>query len=270
MKSMLGAFADYMDKDKWDMEAVGANCKNTGWDDVDDQYRTQQTVADVIRCRFMSVALGIANGWTATKQDRHDTVKMDPEEQNTLRCEVTNVFGHLLRHRYCPDQEHWRRGTEYAFQTFTQMKTTPQGGAPGIEGPVVDGLCTMCGYGHNRKHIEAVDLDIVTWLMNEGKILAGMDKIEEGAECNTKWKEYTVHKMNKHGTGKVDETQIPEIKKDEEKLTKEAVKTIEKVTKVVEQKIQEIAGKHTNSKNAHNKNIRPLRIYGRSSCKPYE
>ncbi|KJP85656.1 hypothetical protein AK88_04687 [Plasmodium fragile] len=249
VKTVLDAFKNYMQQGKQHMDAYGANCYNVGWDDFkeDGHYFKGQTVADVVRCRLMSVALGWANGWNNSKQDKHKQEKNQTEKgmEERLRCEVVNVFGHLLRANYCPDQKHWRRGTEYAFQTFTQMKTPPQGGAPGIEGPVVDGLCTMCGYGHKMQHVDAADLDIVNWLMQDGNILAGMDKIEDGADCNTKWAQYTATKRKANDNSKVDETQIPEIKETEKKIVQEATRVIEKAKEVVDSKIRELEGKNT-------------------------
>ncbi|KJP85112.1 hypothetical protein AK88_05251, partial [Plasmodium fragile] len=243
LHKVLDDFKTYMDEKKRHEEAYGANCYNVGWNDITTGvvHFVDQKVADVVRCRFMTLALGFANGWGTKTQDRNAGVHMNEEEENSLRCEVVNVFGHLLRHKYCPQQEKWRRGTEYAGIAFKQMKSPEQDGHGGLGGPVMEGKCTMCGYGHNKHHVDAVNLKIVEWLLQQTNILEGMEHIEGGADCNMKWKEYTVDKMKMDNPKEVDATQIPEIKKDEEKLTKEAVKTIEKVKVLVEQKIQELA-----------------------------
>ncbi|KJP85189.1 hypothetical protein AK88_05183 [Plasmodium fragile] len=255
LNKVLEDFKEYMDEHKDKEQAYGANCYNAGWDDIDKDnvHYMGQKVADVVRCRFMTLALGFANGWTATKQDRNDTVKMDPEEQNSLRCEVVNVFGHLLRHRYCPQQEKWRRGTEYAGIAFKQMKSPEQHGHGGLGGPVMEGKCTMCGYGHNKQHVDAVNLDIVNWLLQQTKILEGMEQIEGGADCNTKWKEYTANKRKDDDNSKVDEKKITEIKEQEKEVVEAAKKTIEDLKKKVEEEIAHKAKAAPNASDQSNK-----------------
>ncbi|KJP85647.1 hypothetical protein AK88_04719 [Plasmodium fragile] len=254
VKKVLDEFKTYMEHGQQHMDAYGANCYNVGWDDLkeDGNYYKGQTVADVVRCRFMSVALGWANGWGNSNTDKDNTNDdtKDKEMYEQLRCEVVNVFGHLLRKRYCPEQDKWRRGTEYAGIAFKQMKSPGQHGHGGLGGPVMDGRCTMCGYGHNKQHVDAVNLDIVNWLMQEGKILDGMDKIEGGANCTKKWEEYTKGKTKANEPTRVDETKIPEIKDTETTLQEEAKKIIEQVKAAVEEEIQKKQNEGTNMNSA--------------------
>ncbi|KJP87051.1 hypothetical protein AK88_03337 [Plasmodium fragile] len=195
LHKVLEDFKKYMDTYKDQEQAYGANWYNVGWNDITTGvvHFEDQKVADVVRCRFMTLALGFANGWGNSKTDKDNTHEdaKDKEMYEQLRCEVVNVFGHLLRHRYCPKQERWRRGTEYAGIAFKQMKSAGTKGIGQIDGPVVDGRCTMCAYGHNKQHVDAVNLEIVNWLLQQTKILEGMEQIEGGADCNTKWKDYT-------------------------------------------------------------------------------
>ncbi|KJP84828.1 hypothetical protein AK88_05540 [Plasmodium fragile] len=251
LRDVFDDFKKYMDTYKDQEHAYGANCYNTGWDDITraEHYFEDQKVADVVRCRVMTLALGWANGWNNSKQDKHKQHKNQTEKEmeERLRCEVVNVFGHLLRHRYCPHQQHWRRGTEYPWIVFKNMKSAGTNGIGQIDGPVVEGKCTMCGYGHNRQHVDAVNLDLVQWFLQHGNIWDGMQNIDERQFCNTKWAVYTKDNMKEYDTTRVDEEKINDIKEVEKNVVDAATRVIEKAKVAVEQEIEQQKGNNTGS-----------------------
>ncbi|KJP85013.1 hypothetical protein AK88_05355 [Plasmodium fragile] len=242
-KQVLEDFKEYMDKKKEHANDYGANCDNAGWDDIraPTEYYMGQKVADVVRCRVMSVAWGFANGWGPDNTIGRSGNTEEQERQNMRKCEVANIFGHLLQTKYCPTQQNWTRGVEYSRIAFQNMHSTGTTEASVMNGPVTAGKCTACGYQGYERWSRAINWNVVEWLLQEGKILEGLDKIEDGADCNMKWKEYKKYKLKHDGTGSVDEDKITDIKNAAKKIVEEAMKTIEKVTKVVEQKIQDIA-----------------------------
>ncbi|KJP84994.1 hypothetical protein AK88_05376 [Plasmodium fragile] len=63
LNKVLAAFVTYMQNNEQNVDAIGANCYNSGWNDFGDgkAYHKEQTVADVVRCRFMTLALFFAN-----------------------------------------------------------------------------------------------------------------------------------------------------------------------------------------------------------------
>ncbi|KJP84763.1 hypothetical protein AK88_05605 [Plasmodium fragile] len=241
VKKVLDEFKNYMQQGQQHMDAYGANCYNVGWDDLkeDGNYFIDQQVADVVRCRLMSVALWFAN--------QNGIDGNEDTEVEKLRCEVANTFGHMLKKMYCPQQGTWDRGIEYAGITFKRMQSPGKDGQGALQGPVMDGKCNMCGYVGHKQNVEAVNLDIAHWLRGEGKMLDGIQHIDGSVPCTTKWAEYTKDKAKKHKVKRVDDTKIPKIKQDVEKIRTEAVKTIEKVIKVVQEKIKAVDGKATNS-----------------------
>ncbi|KJP84775.1 hypothetical protein AK88_05591, partial [Plasmodium fragile] len=173
-------------------EAWGANCYNTGWNDFGKGHdnHTGQTVADVVRCRVMSVAWAFAN-WS--DKGAHATgpgVHMTKEQQNMFRCEVVNIFGHLLKEKYCSEQKGYRRGVEYSRIAFKSMQSAGINGVGAINGPVIDGTCTACGYGENRRWAHAINLKVVEWLMQHGDIMNEIAAMERAMPCTTKWTDY--------------------------------------------------------------------------------
>ncbi|KJP84779.1 hypothetical protein AK88_05590 [Plasmodium fragile] len=193
-KTVLENFKKYMDEHTDLAAEYGANCDNSGWDDVKDQrhYYKGQTVADVVRCRVMSVAWAFANRWDmpGTKTNTDDTQQMDPEEENMLRCEVANTFGHLLQTKYCPGQNQWIRGVEYSRIAFTKMNSSGQDGVGEIKGPVIDGTCTACGYKGHERLSKAINWNVVEWLMQEGQITAEITAMEQAWPCEQSWHQY--------------------------------------------------------------------------------
>ncbi|KJP88572.1 hypothetical protein AK88_01851 [Plasmodium fragile] len=251
LRDVFDYFKQYMHANKDHNEAYGVNCYNTRWDDITKPgvHFEDQTVADVVRCRVMTLALGWVNGWNNSKQDKHKQHKNQTEKEmeERLRCEVANIFGHLLRANYCPNQELWRRGVEYSRIAFRNMHGKGKDGIGGIGGPVVDGRCTACGYGHNKQHVDAVNLEIVNWLLQQGKVLDGIETIEEKRFCNTKWAVYTKDNMKEYDTTRVDEEKINDIKEVEKNVVDAATKAIEKAKDAVGKKITELnEGKHWN------------------------
>ncbi|KJP88573.1 hypothetical protein AK88_01852 [Plasmodium fragile] len=217
VQDVLEQFIEYLKDHNDTFDALGANCNNIGWNDLTHTaYHKGQRVADMMRCRIMSGALFFAN------QDTSD------EQTNRLRCEVAHVLGHLLKTRYCKDTAPWPRGIEYAWPTFRDMKSGESGKPGAVRGPVMDGRCTMCGYVGNRKNVEAVDLKIAYWLMQEGGILGEIQAMEKEWPCEQYWDKYTNNQA---------EEREPDINKilteagqnEKKRLDKEIVQTAEKV-----------------------------------------
>ncbi|KJP85438.1 hypothetical protein AK88_04941 [Plasmodium fragile] len=191
-KQVLQEFTEHMEEKNDLNDAYGENCHNSGWDDIKDDGTLfmGQTVADVLRCKVMSVAWGFANGWG----QKTDTWAGKSEAQRTdidmLRCEVANIFGHILQAMYCPRQTTWKRGIEYSRIAFRKMQSTGKNGAGVVAGPVIDGRCTACGYGENRRWAHAINLKVVEWLMQDAGILGEIKAMEKQWPCNTQWKDY--------------------------------------------------------------------------------
>ncbi|KJP85134.1 hypothetical protein AK88_05231 [Plasmodium fragile] len=254
-KQVLEHFTKYMDEHKDLADAYGANCYNVGWDDVDPAPRKDQTVADVVRCRVMSVAWGFANRWDKNEHDTGERQSTDEDEkENMLRCEVVNVFGHLLKNKYCNGQRGYKRGVEYARIAFRHMKSAGTHGAGVVGGPVTAGKCTACGYDQHTRSAHAINWKVAEWLLYEGQILQGIENIEDTRFCNTKWAHYTQGKMKDGNPNVVNETKITEIKPEQEKLRKKATKKMDEVKEALEKKIQEMRDKHMNAAEAKKKN----------------
>ncbi|KJP84820.1 hypothetical protein AK88_05546 [Plasmodium fragile] len=274
-KTVLENFKKYMDEHTDLAAEYGANCDNSGWDDVKDQrhYYKGQTVADVVRCRVMSVAWAFANRWDmpGTKTNTDDTQQMDPEEENMLRCEVANTFGHLLQTKYCPGQNQWIRGVEYSRIAFTKMNSSGQDGVGEIKGPVIDGTCTACGYKGHERLSKAINWNVVEWLMQEGQITAEIQQLHHAWPCTKNWDQYIneldpgdnpikdgdTHwnsindRLTEEGKEKIEkaqnemETQVTKII-DKVKTAEDEIK--EAARKIIEAAKKELAdGKHTNT-----------------------
>ncbi|KJP84686.1 hypothetical protein AK88_05682, partial [Plasmodium fragile] len=179
-KQVLEEFKEYMDEHNDLADAIGANCYNSGWNDFNDgkDYHTGQTVADVIRCRVMSVAWAFANGWHTGANATQAGVHMNEEEQNMFRCEVVNVFGHLLKKMYCTDKRGYKRGVEYSRIAFKSMKSAGTNGTGVLGGPVIDGKCTACGYTGYKRLARAINLPVLEWFLYDAHILQGIENIE--------------------------------------------------------------------------------------------
>ncbi|KJP84748.1 hypothetical protein AK88_05619, partial [Plasmodium fragile] len=186
MKTALQAFIDYMQEHTDQMDAYGANCDNSGWDDFDDAHQYKgQTVADVVRCRLMSVALFFANGDNIPRNSRD----MDDDKlYERFRCEVANVFGYMLKNQYCKHNPGWKRGVEYAWKTMKNMHKDKDGKII-LSGPVMDGRCTQCGYGDNKTQPGIINGDIAEWLVDHG-IMEEIGTIEGDMPCEEQWKSY--------------------------------------------------------------------------------
>ncbi|KJP88407.1 hypothetical protein AK88_01859 [Plasmodium fragile] len=173
-------------------EAYGANCYNSGWDDfgTGKHHHRGQTVADVVRCRVMSVAWVFANGWGTTGSANTDGVEITQEERNMFRCEVANIFGHLLKAKYCPRQSGFKRGVEYSRIAFQKMNSPGPHEAGNITGPVIEGKCTACGYGEYQRWANAINLKVVEWLMEHAHINEEIKRMQEAMPCTTQWTHY--------------------------------------------------------------------------------
>ncbi|KJP85057.1 hypothetical protein AK88_05312 [Plasmodium fragile] len=237
LKSVLDAFAQHMQKHEQLMEQLGANCDNSGWEDfTPGVYHKDQTVGDMMRCRLMNTAL-----WFANKDDKDD------EEVNRLRCEVANVFGYILKNIYCKDKGGYNRGIEYAYTAMRNMGNTVNG-TEGLKGPVAEGRCTMCGYVGHTHNVEAVNLEIAQWLMNQGGILAEIQQLQQQRPCAEYWQDYI--KKEAAESGPVKDTLKPEAMEEMDKAKKEIKKTATRVFEAAEKKVQdkitELQGKNTN------------------------
>ncbi|KJP84967.1 hypothetical protein AK88_05406 [Plasmodium fragile] len=231
LKTVLQEFSDYMDKNKEHMDTWGTNCENYGWDDFPQQHghTIGQRVADVVRCRLMTLALFFAN------QHGHDG--NSGKAQNTdddklyerFRCELANVFGYMLKTMYCKKQGTWKRGVEYAWKTVQQMGKDEKTGAVTISGPVMEGRCTECGYDIEKRGVRVVDGAMVNLLIHEGNLMGRIGQLENSTDCSEKWEEYKSGPGRTDGDGNVDWQKIPEVTTTETEIiekTKEAVTQI--------------------------------------------
>ncbi|KJP85075.1 hypothetical protein AK88_05297 [Plasmodium fragile] len=193
MKDVLDDFIKYLQDKNDNFDGYGANCNNAGWNDfTQGQHHTGQTVADMMRCRIMSGALWFANGWGIGDKSGKDKTGDEQKLYEQLRCEVAHVFGHLLKNMYCKDKTPWPRGVEYAY-TALQKMGRGEHGKDGLQGPVVEGRCTMCGYKGYTHHVQAVNLRIAQWLMWEGGLLGEIQKLEQEMPCEQHWQKYITH-----------------------------------------------------------------------------
>ncbi|KJP84703.1 hypothetical protein AK88_05665, partial [Plasmodium fragile] len=229
VKRVLDEFVQHMQTNEHLRESLGANCDNSGWDDITAprEYYMSQTVADMIRCRLMSAAL-----WFANQDDVKD------EEVNRLRCEVANVFGYILKNMYCPRKGQWARGIEYAYTAMRNMGKNPDGARVphGLAGPVVDGKCTVCGYKGWETTPGIINGDIAEWFVEKG-IMAEIGKLEGDMPCEQDWRKYkkasggTDHKV-------IEEEKIPEVKQVEKKVVEDTEKVIGKVKEKLHAEIE--------------------------------
>ncbi|KJP85431.1 hypothetical protein AK88_04934 [Plasmodium fragile] len=236
VKEVLEEFIKYLGTNNENFDALGANCYNTGWNDFDDvAYYTGQRVADMMRCRLMSGALWFAN--TDTKDDHI----------NRLRCEVVHVFGHLLKTLYCKDKGGYKRGTEYAWETFKSMQSQGQNGTALVPGPVVEGKCTMCGYDQHRRWSKAINWEIADWLLGDGTISSEIAQMQQAMPCTTKWTDYIKdgeqqqESINKN----LDDKGLKQVALVTKEIVEKATKVFEQVKKKVEQEIATVKDKDT-------------------------
>ncbi|KJP84773.1 hypothetical protein AK88_05594, partial [Plasmodium fragile] len=247
LKTVLQGFVEYMHKKDEYMEAMGANCNNTGWEDVDDYPRKDQTVADVIRCRLMTGALFYANGGNGSEGTANKGRGVMDEKEKQLRCEAANAFGYILDNKYCAHKTPWRRGVKYAWKTVKAM-----GEAGGIQedkkGPVMKGDWTECGYKVTGAIIRPVNGNIVDWLVSKGGIMDKIGNIEGAAKCDMDWKEYIKDK-EQDVKGNVQKGEIPEVQEDERKVQE----VIETARKELEEETKTRKGKHKEDTDAYRK-----------------
>ncbi|KJP85054.1 hypothetical protein AK88_05309 [Plasmodium fragile] len=269
VQDVLQDFIEYLKDHNEDFDALGANCDNTGWDDMDQYSRMGQRVADMMRCRLMSGALWFANG------DNIDGKGGDmDEDEAALRCEVAHVLGHLLKERYCKDQQRWPRGIEYAWQTFRNMKSGQPGTPDALGGPVIDGQCTPCGYTGYQRNITAINLAIAQWLLEHGNISAEIAQMQDAMPCNKEWQEYLKEgdqqgdrikdRLSEEGKEKIKEGQkelagavikiIKKVQEAKDDIMKEAKKISAQAQKSGTKEIG--YGKDMNSNNRNSKNTK--------------
>ncbi|KJP85785.1 hypothetical protein AK88_04601 [Plasmodium fragile] len=191
-KQVLQEFTEYMQDHNDLNEAYGANCYNACWDYITPGavHFVDQTVADVVRCRVMSVAWAFANGWGPKGSAQQNGVHMNEQEQNMFRCEVANIFGHLLKTMYCTSQQGYKRGVEYSRIAFKSMQSAGKDGAGVLDGPVLEDKCTACGYKDHERLAHAINLKVVEWFLEEGRIKAEIQALERAMPCKTKWTDY--------------------------------------------------------------------------------
>ncbi|KJP85617.1 hypothetical protein AK88_04730 [Plasmodium fragile] len=246
-KSVLDEFMNYMDQDNWEMDAMGANCHNTGWDDVDKKLRRDQTVADVMRCRLMSGALFFANGGNRSDINAQGKTGVIDDLEERLKCDM-----------YCGDKKGFKRGIEYAWKTMNEMNSSKYGGTTTMTGPVFEGRCTMCGYNIPGGPFRIRNGDMVTWFLQEGQIMNKIGVIQGKAHCNTLWTDYTQRMGITLGDVQI-EDKITEVKETEKTIRNKTKEAFENIKELVEQKIkeEEKTGKHTEHTKNKNTNIRP-------------
>ncbi|KJP86088.1 hypothetical protein AK88_04279 [Plasmodium fragile] len=235
VKSVLEEFIQYLKENNENFDDYGANCDNEGWDDfIQGQHHTGQTVADMMRCRLMTGALWFANGANGGGVDDEDT--------NKLRCEVAHVFGHLLNTLYCKDKKGYKRGIEYAWQAMRSMKSGASGTSGVLGGPVIDGTCTECGYGDNKRNITAINLRIAQWLLEHGKVSSEVAQMQQAMPCTTKWRDY-INEDAKRGDP-LDDVLTTEGMQAKKRLDKDIVQKAERIferaKEAVEKKIAEL------------------------------
>ncbi|KJP85184.1 hypothetical protein AK88_05178 [Plasmodium fragile] len=239
LKAVLQAFIDYMQQNTDQMDAYGANCANTGWDDFGDTHQYKgQTVADVVRCRLMSTALFFAN-----KQGKHGNSEKaqktdDDKLYEKFRCEVAHVFGYMLKHQYCKTQG-WKRGVEYAWKTMKKMHKDKHGNIL-FSGPVMDGTCKQCGYEGSHTQLGIINGHIAEWFVTEG-IMGEIAHIEQQLPCEKDWKKYKQSQGVTDTDPDITNT-LPEVKQTEEKVRTQTKTAFAEVTKIVNQKIKDLAG----------------------------
>ncbi|KJP84806.1 hypothetical protein AK88_05566 [Plasmodium fragile] len=259
VQSVLREFIEYLGDKNQDFDAHGANCDNIGWNDmVDTAYHKGQRVADMMRCRIMSGALWFANQSQGKQQKDKEVAR--------LRCEVAHVLGHLLKEMYCKNQGGPKRGIEYAWETFRNMKTPGESGPPIVGGRVIEETCTECGYGENKTNITAINLRISQWLLQEGNISSEIAQMEPAMPCTIKWTDYINEAaqgeqyIKKGATeGKTIKESVSDVGKEkikaaQKKMTAAVAEVLEKAKKEVEQHVQKQTKEGTNGNNTSTKN----------------
>ncbi|KJP85187.1 hypothetical protein AK88_05181 [Plasmodium fragile] len=255
MKTVLQQFIDYMDNKDELADAYGVNCYNTGWDDITDAATlfTGQTVADVIRCKLMTIALNFANGDNTQEKKAKGGSTLMSEMEKQLRCELANAFGYILDQKYCATSKGFKRGVKYAWRTMEHMVSRKYAPAPPMTGPVFEKKCTECGYNVPVGQFRIRNGDIADLLLTQGKIMDKIGHIENKVDCSMKWAHYTQGKTKMDNPKEVDEEKITEIKEQEKKVVEAAKKTIEDLKKKVEEEIAHKAKAATNGKDKSKK-----------------
>ncbi|KJP88874.1 hypothetical protein AK88_01368 [Plasmodium fragile] len=236
---VLNSLVQHMTHSHEHIEALGANCNNTHWDDFTQGiYHRGQTVGDMMRCRYVTLALYYANGWDAGGNNTdEETAQPNTQEQTMnerLRCELANTFGSLLRERYCTRKQTWNRGVEYAWNVMTHIGSNKYGGQT-LLGPVMDGRCTLCGYKGSWTQRGIINGDIAQWLVDQG-IMTEIAHIEQQMPCEKDWKKYK-EQMGGTDNKVIEEAKIPEVKQIEKKVVEETQQVIEKVKDKIDQEI---------------------------------
>ncbi|KJP86046.1 hypothetical protein AK88_04303 [Plasmodium fragile] len=245
VKNVLDDFATHMQNYEKYMEQLGANCNNAYWEDFTKGiYEDGQRVADMVRCRLMSGALWFANTQGIDGKGRGNDAERESYER--LRCEVANVFGHLLRTTYCPKQNTWKRGIEYAYTAMRNMGKNQDGTpvATELAGPVVERTCNICGYEGSRTKPGIINGDIAQLLVQQG-IMGELTQIERQMPCAKDWKQYIRDSATKGDSIKdiLTERGIQEVEKVKEDIKRKTKQVIETAQDKVQQEIAKAAAK---------------------------
>ncbi|KJP88226.1 hypothetical protein AK88_02173 [Plasmodium fragile] len=233
---VLEEFIKYLQDNNDKFDAHGANCDNTGWNDMTDTaYHVDQRVADMMRCRIMSGALWFANGAGNNTEEWEKKSEDQKKEIERLRCEVAHVFGHLLKTRYCQGQQPWYRGVEYAWEIMRQMGDTKWGGVV-PDGPVTKHECTECGYKSKGRKLGIVNADMATWLLLQWRVMDNITNMERTMECTKDWAEYQLQ-LGQHGNLTA---QDADGKKKLEDVKEEAQKTAEDIVKKLQDEVKAV------------------------------
>ncbi|KJP85183.1 hypothetical protein AK88_05177 [Plasmodium fragile] len=229
VQKVLTDFIEHLSENNEHFDAYGANCDNISWEDMrKGEYHRGQRVSDMMRCRIMSGALWFAN--EARNRGEQDT------EDERRRCEVAHVFGHLLKTQYCKDKTPWPRGVEYAYTVLQKMGKSVNG-HNGMNGPVMNKRCTMCGYTGYKHNVQAVDLRIAQWLMKEGGILGELAEMEKKMPCQEYWEKYTQEQVKPQDT--MDNILTAQGQVEKQRLDKEVVEKVEQVFNEAKKKTEE-------------------------------
>ncbi|KJP86177.1 hypothetical protein AK88_04148 [Plasmodium fragile] len=110
-----------------DIESMGENCNNTGWQHWADKSGTPHvghTVGDRIACKFMVTAILFMTNWSESWRKDEQETQNNKKLRQYMRCAIVNMFGTILTESACGG--HW--GIYYA--GYSVRKMMGDGGIP--------------------------------------------------------------------------------------------------------------------------------------------
>ncbi|KJP86100.1 hypothetical protein AK88_04291 [Plasmodium fragile] len=124
LKKDIGArleeFIQHMEKMEPNMDALGSNCNNYGWQHWADQAaspRVGHNEGDRIPCKFMTIALYFLKRWSHNAGLHDDEKTNDMKLKGYMRCAVVHMFTEILFEYVC--RRKW--GTFYAWYSVHGM-----------------------------------------------------------------------------------------------------------------------------------------------------